>query len=147
MWNAAQLQQPIIDRGSELLRHKQGFFVLDKTLQLSDGPELIGFAGNVFSKHADIIFDKWFLRLSVKLVDKMVRRVPVALLLRILLGTASVLPSHDASHMHAHLLLDWHFIAWGNPRLAAWWVQIDVPAKSASVIVRRMHSSAFYLNL
>ena len=69
---AAQLQRPILEKGSELLRHQQGFFVLEKVLQLSSGTEILPFAAVLFEKHAEVVFDKWFTKLVVKVVDRLV---------------------------------------------------------------------------
>lgn len=69
---AGQLQSPILERASELLKHPQGFYVLDKILQLSSGADLLPFAAALFSRHTDVIFDKWYMRAVVKVIDRLV---------------------------------------------------------------------------
>lgn len=76
LWVAAQIQRPVLDRGTELLQHPQGFFVLDKALQLSSGAEVLSFARVLLDKHANILLDKWFLRLVSKVVDRLVSAPP-----------------------------------------------------------------------
>ncbi|KAK9804976.1 hypothetical protein WJX73_006383 [Symbiochloris irregularis] len=68
----AQVQGPILERAAELLKHPQGFFVLDKAVGLSTGPELLSFARLIFTEHSGILLDKWFLRLVSKIVDRLV---------------------------------------------------------------------------
>lgn len=69
---AARLQRPVLDKGTELVKHPQGFYVLEKTVYMSSGPELLELAAAIFAKHPDVLLNTKHLRFISRVIDRLV---------------------------------------------------------------------------